>query len=371
MSTQAALPRRRRLATAITRGWRRRPRWLHSNEILTAGALAASTGLVSASILAWNAQLRGVFYVIAVTAGLFLGQALLVVIDVLLIAVYVFFGIITWQENGSFVLPFIVLLSMMVLMYWLASSRARLGVQGTLGETMLVDLRDRLRTQGEMPELPQGWEAEICVRSAYGASFSGDFVVASTNGEGQELEVVIVDVSGKGVEAGTRSLLLSGAFGGLLGALPTEEFLPAANSYLLKQNWAEGFATAAHATVNLQTGGFSVGSAGHPPPVKFSAGSGRWTVLEGRSGPLLGVLGGVDFPRYTGVLRHGDALLLYTDGVIETRNRDLSDGIDRMLGVAERSVANGFPGIAERICAAAMAGASDDRAAVMIWRPTR
>ena len=152
---------------------------------------------------------------------------------------------------------------------------------------MLVDLRDRLRTQGELPDLPPGWGAELSVLSAYGDSFSGDFVVTSKTGD--VLEIVLVDVSGKGIAAGTRSLLLSGAFGGLLGSMPVDRFLPAANSYLMRQHWDEGFATAAHAYVNLRTGEFSIGSAGHPPAVRFSAGSGRWEVFEGEEGPVLGV----------------------------------------------------------------------------------
>ena len=99
----------------------------------------------------------------------------------------------------------------------LARSRGRLGVQGTRGDSMLVDLRDRLTAQGEMPALPEGWSAEVVLRSAGGASFSGDFLVATRSDDGQTLEVALVDVSGKGVDAGTRALLLSGAFGGLLG----------------------------------------------------------------------------------------------------------------------------------------------------------
>ena len=63
--------------------------------------------------------------------------------------------------------------------------------------------------------------------------------------------MVVVDVSGKGEGAGTRALLLSGAFGGLLGALPPGEFLPAANDYLLRQDWDEGFATAVHLSLDV------------------------------------------------------------------------------------------------------------------------
>jgi serine phosphatase RsbU (regulator of sigma subunit) len=91
-------------------------------------------------------------------------------------------------------------------------------------------------------------------------------------------------------------------------------------------------------------------------------------VLEGDEGPALGVTEGLAFPRVRGHLGRGDALLLYTDGVIEVRNRDLRDGIDRMLGTAERMISKGFEGMADKICAAARAGDTDDRAAVLVWR---
>ena len=61
------------------------------------------------------------------------------------------------------------------------------------------------------------------LRPAGGSSFGGDFLVSSC--DGKTLEVALVDVAGKGVDAGTRALLLSGAFGGLLGSVPQGEFL--------------------------------------------------------------------------------------------------------------------------------------------------
>ena len=99
--------------------------------------------------------------------------------------------------------------------------RSRLGVAGTMGESMFVDLRDRILQQGGVPDLPRGWLAESALRSAGGTAFAGDFVVA-TLATPTRLELAVIDVSGKGEEAGTRALLLSGAFGGLLGALPAE-----------------------------------------------------------------------------------------------------------------------------------------------------
>ena len=345
----------------------RRARWIRYAQPLTAVLLVLAAAGVVAALGAWSQSVPwGSFTPLAVVAGLFLAPRYLAAVDVALLLAMAYAGLAFGDRQPAFVGAYVVLVLVILLMFWVAASRARLGVQGNLGESMLVDLRDRLRRQGELPELPAGWGAELSVLSAYGDAFSGDFVV--TGRRGDTLEVVLVDVSGKGMAAGTRSLLLSGAFGGLLGAMPVGRFLPAANAYLLRQHWDEGFATAAHAFIDLGTGAFSIGSAGHPPAVRFSAGSGRWEVLDGVEGPVLGVSAGLQFPRVEGVLARGDALLLYTDGVIETRNRDLHDGIDRMLGTAEQMISRGFEGMAEKICAAARAGESDDRAAVLVWR---
>jgi serine phosphatase RsbU (regulator of sigma subunit) len=177
---------------------------------------------------------------------------------------------------------------------------------------------------------------------------------------------VVVDVSGKGLNAGTRALLLSGAFGGLLGSLPGEEFLPAANEYLLRQEWSEGFATAVHLAIDLTSGEFEVRTAGHPPAVQFHAGSGRWTA-HWTEGPVLGLVSNVQFSFYRGRMSSGDALLLYTDGLVETPRREITYGIDKLLGEAEKLVKFGFEGGADRLVRAVDSKA-DDRALFMLHR---
>lgn len=102
----------------------------------------------------------------------------------------------------------------------IAQFRSRVGVPWRRGGTMLFDLRERIRVQSKLPQLPQGWHREMALRPAGGQSFSGDFVVAARTNGGRTMEVVLTDVSGKGMDAGSRALLLSGAFGGLLGSLP-------------------------------------------------------------------------------------------------------------------------------------------------------
>jgi hypothetical protein len=255
-----------------------------------------------------------------------------------------------------FGLGFVVLLS--------SFRRSRLGVAGIQGEMMFVDLRDRILRQGGIPALPEGWYAAAELRSAGGTPFAGDFVVASRV-DGR-LEVAVVDVSGKGQGAGTRALLLSGAIGGLLSALPPSEFLAGANRFLLQQDWDEGFATAIHLSLNLATGHYDLRSAGHPPAALRHAGSGRWEVIE-TEGPVLGLVEGATFEAVSGQMRHGDALLLYTDGMVETRTRDIGLGIDRMLGQAERLLRGHFEGGAARLIDS-LGSRNDDRALLLVHR---
>ncbi len=249
----------------------------------------------------------------------------------------------------------------------LARARAKLGVLGLRGDRMLIELRDRIRAQGRLPDLPDGWRSAAVLKPAGGASFGGDFVVSAC--DGKTLEVALVDVAGKGIDAGTRALLLSGAFGGLLGSVPVGDFLAACNAYLRRGAAAEGFVTAVHLSLDLATGDYVVDSAGHPPAAHFEAGSGNWRLTQAR-GIVLGVVADLRSVPERGVLRPGDALMLYTDGLIEAPGRDIDAGIDRLLGQADLLVTSGFgPGAGKLVQAMQAPGASsDDCALVIIWR---
>jgi hypothetical protein len=250
--------------------------------------------------------------------------------------------------------------------YEFARSREETGLSGASGQGVLVELRERLEQQGDLPPLPAPWRAEAAICPAGGVPFAGDFVASALTGDGRCLEVVLVDVSGKGVAAATRALLLSGALGGLLGAVPPHELLTAANAYLCRQDWEEGFATAVHVLLSLDDGEIRVVSAGHPPPAVFDAGSGRWRLLEAE-GPALGLLPDVSYEPVTARLEQGDALLLYTDGLVEVSGRDLALGIDKLLGEAERLVTTGFTGGADLVVERLSSGAGDDRGLVLLW----
>ncbi|TWD82734.1 stage II sporulation protein E [Kribbella amoyensis] len=289
-------------------------------------------------------------------------QMLVVTLVALVLGAYVVSG----RAAGLPKVGFVVVLGLAAWIVLAGSKvRSRLGVSGTRGESMLIDLRDLLTAQGDLPDLPPDWLAESAIRSAGQSKFSGDFVVAATRGDDQ-VEVALVDVSGKGIDAGTRALLLAGAFGGLLGVVPVADFLPAANQYLRRQDWDDDFATVVHVAVNLSTGEFELRTAGHPPAIQFDAWSGRWATRDS-DGPLLGLLESPEFQVNKGQLKSGDALFLYSDGMVETPIRDIGRGTDRLAGHAERLVSQGFKGAAAELVRE-IGGPGDDSAIVVIHR---
>jgi serine phosphatase RsbU (regulator of sigma subunit) len=91
-------------------------------------------------------------------------------------------------------------------------------------------------------------------------------------------------------------------------------------------------------------------------------------VLDDDQGPALGLLADADYPAICGRLDRGDALLLFTDGLVENRRLDVGRGIDRLTGHADALIARGVAGVAARIAEAIRAGQGDDRALVVIRR---
>ncbi len=328
------------------------------------------TTTIGLAQLHWSAQLpRSVFLPVVLIVGLFLRPRLLLISYGYVLS-WVVLGIAVDEDNRPTASAALLALGVcMAVMYPLSRSRAELGVYGNRGDRMLLDLRDRHRFMARMPQLPPGWRAESFVAAANGDSFSGDFLISHATPSIGRLEFVLADVSGKGQRAGTRSMLLSGALSALIGQVEPDRYLPAANSYLVRSHWREGFASAAYLVLDTTSGEFSVRSAGHPPVFQFHRETGEWTPMSARGGPVLGVMDGMAFPSTSGRLERGDALLLYTDGVVESRDARLDDGIDWMLGAVERSRRAGFDGVAATLCGGARCGNADDRAVLVVWRP--
>jgi hypothetical protein len=301
---------------------------------------------------------------------LLLGLLLLNLVPLLLLSGYVLMSAVAaavhggMHDAGSWVGMATLVVAVALMLYH--SSRQRSGLPVALSEPMLAKLRDKLQSAGQVPDLPPGWRSQKAALTAHGTGYAGDFVVADLS-DRRHLEMVLVDVCGSGSSVGPQSLQFSGALGGLLGALPPVELMQAANAFLLRQYADESFATAVHVLIDLETGTYVITSAGHPPALHWRTEPGGWFV-DNASGTALGIIPDPPLTPSWGHLEPGEALMFYTDGVVETRGGHLDEGVEWLRDAALHAVLDdGFEGAAERILRRVKRG-DDDRAVLILER---
>jgi serine phosphatase RsbU (regulator of sigma subunit) len=326
------------------------------------------------SIIDDNEQVKvaGVTIIVIVLSSLILTmRGMLILSAAVCICLAVVFKVHGLNASQLSISGFVMIGTVLVVGVLQAGRRDRLGLRQVSAEKVIGLIRDRLLVQAQLPAVPPGWTVEIQQRPADGAAIAGDFVSNRlvSDGTSAVLHLAVIDVSGSGIAAGPRALLLSGAVGGLLGSVDPDEFLTAANDYLSRQQWSLGFATAIYIRLDLTTGEYGIRVAGHPPAVHFRPGQRtRWRTSPA-TGTVLGVL-----PTLTGVvdsdvLQAGDALFLYTDGVVEDRTRDIDAGTSRLKEAVEQLASRGdWQGLCRRLIDEAPTNHDDDRTVVMIRR---
>ncbi len=90
--------------------------------------------------------------------------------------------------------------------------------------------------------------------------------------------------------------------------------------------------------------------------------------IDGARGTALGIMKRPDFHQTTGRLEVGDALMFYTDGVVESRTQDFTAGIEWLRTEAATIVTAGFDQAPRRILKMVTTG-DDDRAVLILSRP--
>jgi PAS domain S-box-containing protein len=110
----------------------------------------------------------------------------------------------------------------------------------------------------------------------------------------------------------------SGETGGSTAGIASEPAIDA---------WAFG-ATCVYAVYDPITRHLTFARAGHPPPAVITPG-GRAEFLDSANGPPLGV-GGLPFEATEVELPDHSLLVLYTDGLVESRDYDIDAGLDRL-----------------------------------------
>jgi serine phosphatase RsbU (regulator of sigma subunit) len=199
-------------------------------------------------------------------------------------------------------------------------------------------------------QLVEGLSSQSCYSSATEAAYvGGDFYDLVRLPERRAC-VIMGDVSGKGVEAASVSSAVKTA----LGAYAWEGLRPARmvdllNDFLLGFSRVETFATLFVGIVDLGNGTLTYCSAGHPPAMLARASTGELVTLGVQSG-VVGAFSGLRYQDGETVVRSGDVLVLYTDGVTEARNPDGAFfGEDGLRDAVSQEVSDGFEGLCDRL----------------------
>lgn len=242
--------------------------------------------------------------------------------------------------------------------------RAR--VATALEETLLPPL---------LPVIP-GVDLGVRYRAAVTESMvGGDFYDVFRNAGGWA--AVVGDVCGTGPEAAAVTGIARYTVRALAEtATSPAETLVALNAALAQQRTERRFLTAIHLHLDEPTPGcgpvrVKLARAGHPPPVLLRA-NGTATLLEEPKGMLLGVFDDVTIEEGTLELSPGDALVLYTDGVVEARAPDKEQyGYRRLQQLVSTCAGRTADGIARRVELAVsdfVGGGVDDDLAILVLR---
>lgn len=172
-----------------------------------------------------------------------------------------------------------------------------------------------------MPEI-QGFDAGAIYEAAdEEADVGGDFYDFLELPDGR-LGIVVGDVSGKGAAAAAQMAMVKYMLRAFAIRNPTPgSVLFHLNNALVRELPEDRFTTLAYAVLDPEEGACSISLAGHPTPLLFRAADRSVEAIEA-TGTILGAFEDQSFGHLTMELAPGDALIAYTDGLLEARNGD-------------------------------------------------
>jgi serine phosphatase RsbU (regulator of sigma subunit)/PAS domain-containing protein/anti-sigma regulatory factor (Ser/Thr protein kinase) len=208
---------------------------------------------------------------------------------------------------------------------------------------------------------------EVAVRYLAGtrdAEVGGDFWDYAELDNG-EAAFVVGDVAGHDMVAAAQMAQLRSVCRALHSEGPAElvDAVQEAWRYL----GLDRLATAVFAQVDPVTGRLRVASAGHPPPVIVQHGRAWRVTLE--PVPPLGAPA-VPAIEWEGVLGPGAALVFYTDGLVESVERDVDEGIQRLIDTCAEATSINPESLADRILDTMTTSDRSDDVAVLVVRRT-
>ncbi|WP_448616113.1 SpoIIE family protein phosphatase [Modestobacter sp. URMC 112] len=199
----------------------------------------------------------------------------------------------------------------------------------------------------EPPEVPGVTVAVRYLAANRGAEIGGDFYDVAPL-PGGHVAIAVGDVVGHDITAAATMGQLRSVYRSLLVESPS----PSAVIDRLQASWPllglRRMATALFATLDLPSGVLHVASAGHPPPLLVADGDAEY--LPVRPARMLGAPPGPAL-QWTGVLPPGATLVLFTDGLVESRWSDIDAGLARLRAAAVRTETSDPDELCDRLLA--------------------
>jgi serine phosphatase RsbU (regulator of sigma subunit) len=219
------------------------------------------------------------------------------------------------------------------------------------------------------PQIP-GFELQGISFSCY--EIGGDYYDFIQR-EDEKMLVALGDVSGKGTAAALLMSSLHAAIHAQIAArTPLLETVGAVNKYLAENTPPNRFVTLFAAELDQKDGTLAFVNAGHNPPLVARADGSVEQLASG--GFPLGIIHDATYEVGQTHLQSGEALVIYSDGVNETVNKqDEEFGVERLATVVKENLHRTASGLRDRIESALSsfadgADAPDDITLVIVKR---
>jgi serine phosphatase RsbU (regulator of sigma subunit)/PAS domain-containing protein len=201
-----------------------------------------------------------------------------------------------------------------------------------------------------------------------GSQVGGDWYDAFELQSGH-IALVVGDAAGHGLHAAALMTQMRNALRAhLFDSLGPSESIAKLSSFVATQE-PDAFATIICVEIDPLTGAGVWASAGHPAPIVLSR-DGTSLHLRGKPAPPIGSMdvGSSDRPiEHELVLRPGDRLVMFTDGLFERRGVDLDIGLTHLMITIEQTLGDADAVSAcESILRAMLTGAHDDDVCLLV-----
>ena len=231
------------------------------------------------------------------------------------------------------------LFALVALLFAILTGRLRAAIDES--RTLVAALqRAFLAKRRELPNIDLG---SVLISATRGSNVGGDTFDAFSH-DGRYGMFLVADVSGKGIDAAVDTALIKYTIRTLFASDrdPGSVLANFARIYATSAERPETFVVLFLAVVDLADGSAVYASAGHEPAWTLR---GRTATLLAPTGPIVGIEAEPHYETHSVDLALGDALVVTTDGLTESR-----DGRGRLLGAEEATVwLAEAPGTAQQI----------------------